>query len=304
MNWNWDHLRYFLALADAGSLSLAATELGVSHTTVMRRVRSLESELETHLFDHTNQGHTLTPAGEQLHYEVKKMSLNVDNISRQVSGVDQRIEGPVVITTTDTLGFFIMPGLIRELASTYPELSIRLRVSNSLSDISNRDADIALRTGLEPPPQLVGRRIATMDFSVCASRDYVATHKLKKFPVNNSEHQFIVYDKDIAGTALGDWLNAKVSDGAGKVTANAPLTAYHLCCAGVGIAALPTYLIESNDDLVRLPANESIASNGVWLLSHVDLRDTVRIRLVKQFILEYFERNCTPNIGLRCEVLQ
>lgn len=299
MNWNWDHLRFFLALANAGSLTSAAKELGVSHTTVLRRIRSMESELETHLFDHTTQGHVLTPAGEKLHHEVKKMKTAVDDIARQVSGMDQRIEGPVVITTTDTLGYIFAPGLVNALVQRYPQLSIVLRISNNLADISNREADIALRTGLAPPEQLVGRKIASLKFSACASSRYVKEHKLDSFPKSTSEHRFIGFERELKGTPFCDWLDSKLAPNANRVTASGLLTAYHLCSADVGITVLPTYLVESSDDLVELATDEEIAVNGLWLLSHVDLRDTLRIRLVKQFVIEYFDKQYTSEMTLR-----
>ncbi|MBX2885013.1 MAG: LysR family transcriptional regulator [Granulosicoccus sp.] len=286
MNWNWDHLRFFLSLADAGSLSRAAKILGVSHTTVLRRVRAIESELETHLFDHTSTGHKLTPAGQSLYEEVKKMKLAMDNIARQIGGVDQLIEGPVVITTTDTLGHHFLPPVICDLCEQYPELDITLRISNQMSDMPNREADIALRTCVSPPPQLIGRKVGTIHFTACASADYASRHQLDGFPESTADHRFIVLDSGFTETPFFHWLDEQREETTSTVIANGLLTAYRLCAAGAGITVLPTYLVDSDPSLQALEGQSEIASNDLWLLSHVDLRDTARIRLVKRFLYD------------------
>lgn len=290
MNWNWDHLRYFLALANAGSLSQAARDLGVSHTTVLRRVRSIEKELETHLFDHTGQGHKLTAAGESLYAEVQKMQLAVNDIARKISGADQEIEGPVSVTTTDTLGYYILPPIINRLYQRYPQLSITLAASNQMTDIDNREADIALRTCTEPPPNLVGRKIGTIRFVACASRSYIDSHQLTGFPQKTAGHNFIVLDKKFIEAPFYKWLNGKLDLQSGRITAGGMLTAYALCTVGAGIAVLPDYLIHNNNTLQELPTNDEVANNDLWLLSHVDLRNTVRIKLVKNFLFEELSR--------------
>lgn len=286
MNWNWDHLRFFLSLAEAGSLSQAAKTLGVSHTTVLRRVRAVESELETHLFDHTSVGHTLTPAGQSLYEEVKKMKLAMDDIVRRVGGVDQRIEGPVVVTTTDTLGHYILPRVIADLSHCYPDLEVTLRITNTLSDMPNREADIALRTCVTPPPQLIGRKVGSIDFTACASVDYASKHSLTVFPAEIKSHRFILLDSSFGDTPFYQWLEAQRDVESNVVIANGLLTASRLCEAGAGITVLPTYLVDGNPSLVPLDVKGTIASNDLWLLSHIDLRDAARIRLVKRFLYD------------------
>jgi DNA-binding transcriptional LysR family regulator len=290
LNWNWDHLRYFLALADAGSLSEAARQLDVSHTTVLRRVRAIEQSLETHLFDHTSQGHQLTPAGQSLHTEVQKMKLAVDDIARQISGVDQQIAGPVSITTTDTLGCYVMPDIIARLQRRYPELSISLRVANQISDLHNREADIAVRTCAEPPAELVGRKIATLNFVPCAARSYLDENGIRVFPVTGGKPQYVVLDKHFQHAPYSVWLAERIDQKSPTVIADGLLTACRLCVAGAGIAVLPEYLLRYNRELVQLDTAEPVVSNDLWILSHVDLRDTLRIRLVKRFLLEQLQQ--------------
>lgn len=294
MNWNWDHLRFFLALAKAGSLSQAARDLGVSHTTVLRRVKAIEHELETHLFDHTGQGHKMTPAGESLYAEVNKMERAVNDIARKISGVDQEIKGPVSITTTDTLGFFVMPRIITQLQAQHPQLQVSLIAANKMSDIDNREADIALRTCLAPPDNLVGRRLGSINFYACASRSYTDKHALTRFPHDTNKHHFIVLDESFNQAPFSQWLHDRLHTGTARTVANGMLTAYRLCEAGAGIAVLPDYLINQNKSLIPLPqdtsdSSDSVFNNDVWLLSHIDLRQSARIRLVKNYLFEQLQ---------------
>jgi len=286
MSWNWDHLRFFLALADRGTLTLAARELEVSHTTVLRRIKSLEHDMRAQLFDHHASGYSLTKAGDTLYTEALKMKHAIDSISRDVVGQDEQIGGDVVITTTDTLGFQIFPQLLIELQQSYPELHVTLDVINSMADISKREADIAVRTCLEPPENLIGRRLGTLRFSACASADYAERHALTAFPSDVSIHHFIVLGTEYRDVPFYQWLDSKLTDNAAKTTVSGFIYAYALCKAGLGITVLPTYLIDDDDDLVSLPDDASMPDNDLWMLSHVDLRDNVRVRMVRNFLYE------------------
>lgn len=290
MNWNWDHLRFFLALADKRSLSDAARDLEVSHTTVLRRVKSIEQALETHLFDHTSSGYRLTPAGEALYGEVQKMKTAVDDISRRISGVDQQIGGPIVITTTDTLGCVFLPDLIRQMSEQYPELEVTLLVGTQISDMDNREADIAIRTCEIPPPHLVGRKLGQVQFYACSSAKYASAHKLTAFPENLEQHRLIQLDTTFSETPFHRWLAPHCGVAGSVVTANGLLTAYRLCAADVGITVLPSYLVDDDPALVRLESEALISAADIWLLSHADLRDTARVRLVKRFLFDAFDK--------------
>lgn len=284
MNWNWDHLRFFLALADHGTLSLAARELDVSHTTVLRRVRIFEQQLQTHLFDHTPNGYCLTAAGDALYVEAIKMKSAIDGISREISGDDARLEGSVVITATDTLGLHVLPPLLRELQILYPGLALTLNVANRLSDIGNREADIALRTGSEPPAGLIGREICNLRFVACASRDYVERTGIDRFPDDTRSHAFVQLDESYRNLAFHRHLAALVDSRATCTTASGFIYALALCRAGIGITCLPSYLATGDNGLVVLPMPSDIETNPLWILSHADLRDSARVRVVRQFL--------------------
>jgi len=203
--WNWDHLRYFLALANNGTLLAAGRELNVSHTTVSRRIKAFESSLQTRLFEHSSTGYRLTDTGLDLLGQATQLKPSLDTVSRSIGGSDAEIAGNVMITTTDSIAFHLMPPLLKELTDRYPDLRISLFMGSQESNVQNREADIAIRTCKEPPDTLIGRRIGFVKFSACASSLYLQQHGIAQFPDHTAGHQFIFLDKSFSDTPFYDW---------------------------------------------------------------------------------------------------
>ena len=285
MDWNWDHLRFFLALARHGTLTNAAQGLNVSHTTVLRRIKAFENELGTHLFEKTPDGYQLTNSGESLFSEVRSMELAVSTISRRIVGADQRIEGEVAITTTDTIGYTLLPEILARLSATYPALRIRLRISNDLDDMARRVADIAIRAGKNPPPSLVGTPLGKLTFVPCAARSYLDSRPTNGFPKSTRIHRFIKLDETYDDYPFQKWLLGQLAPGDDVCTVNGLMAAYTMCRAGNGIAMLPRYMADDKD-VVKLPSGDPPIANDIWVLTHEDQRNTARIRAAKDFISE------------------
>ena len=283
MSWSWDHIRFFLALAEHGTLSSAAKSLNVSHSTVQRRVRSFEEELQAHLFDHANQGYTLTAAGESLYAEALKMRVTMETISREITGADKKIEGDVSITSTDSLSSSVIPTIVANIKADYPSLKFIVRTENSLSNISHRESDIAIRTGLQPPENLIGRKVGEIRFAMAASPAYLQSHKISAFPDEVDDHSFVLMNENFAHTTFFQWLDNRLHSKACDVTQTTSLVAAAaLAKAGIGMALLPRYMIDQEEQLIELEVDDDLPKTDLWVLSHVDLRDVEKIRVVRQ----------------------
>jgi DNA-binding transcriptional LysR family regulator len=286
LNWNWDHLRYFLALAEHGTLSAAAKSLDVSHSTVLRRIKAFEEQLQSQFFDHTTSGYHLTTAGKILHAEAKKMQGTLSALSREISGTDNQLEGEVVITTTDTLARYVLPKLMAKLSRRYEGIRFSLYMANQLSDISNREADIAIRTCKQPPDNLIGRKVGELKFILVASRSYIKKHKLTQFPKELASQSFIVLNESYSSVPIYQWFN-KCINGQGKSTkVNNFLCAAALAREGMGICVLPSYMLAKEPTLVKLPIKQRLTRNDLWVLSHPDLRDNGKVRVIRQFLYD------------------
>ena len=289
MKYNWDNIRFFLALAENRTLSGAGKELGVSHSTVQRRINAFEQELNTQLFNRTDSGYIKTAAGDALYREATHVQSTLHAISRQISDADDLVSGEVVITSTDTLSYFLLPKIVEACNRQYPELTIYLEMTNSLSNLQNLQADIAVRTCEDPPVNLIGRKVGSIEFAVCASKEYIKAHNLKQFPKHTSDYHFVMLDTSYAEARFYRWLDERV-DSQSKVTVtNAMLSAAGLCDAGLGLCMLPTYLLKSFSELQVVPYDGEQVTVDLWILSHRDLRDTARVRAVRQLLYDHLK---------------
>jgi len=153
----WDDLRIVLAVSREGTLSGAARRLGVTHSTVFRRLGAIEEQIGVRLFERFRDGYVPTPAGETTAETAARLEDEVLTLERRLSGQDLRPSGVVRITTTDTLGTILMRHL-QAMRALHPGIQFEVVISNAMANLTRREAEIAIRPTLEPPESLVGRR--------------------------------------------------------------------------------------------------------------------------------------------------
>lgn len=285
-HWNWDHIRFFLALAEHGTLSAAGRELAVSHSTVLRRVRAFEASLQTSLFETTSAGYQLNNSGQELHAQAIQMKFALEAVARDIAGSDGVLAGEIVIATTDSLSYFLLPKILRELSELHKDLTFKIVMGSQLSKIEDREVDIAVRTCKTPPDNLIGRKIGNLRFTACASPDYIQQHELTSFPATTDGHRYILLDDSFRGVPFHDWMTNIIGLHANVLEVNNFLLASAMCQAGLGITVLPSYMVDAEPLLQSLPTKEPIDNNTLWILCHSNLRDTERIRRVRRFIFE------------------
>ncbi|MEM7252819.1 MAG: LysR family transcriptional regulator [Pseudomonadota bacterium] len=286
MNWSWDNLRFFLSLARHTTLTHAASELGVSHTTVLRRIKAFEVELGTHLFEKTPSGYQLTSQGQQLLSEAENMESAMSSISRRIVGADQRLAGQVTITTTDTIGYALIPPVLHRLQLEHPQLELHLRINTSIDDMSRRIADIAVRTGNNPPDSLVGSRLGKVRFVACASRRYCERFGISSFPSDLRGHRFVLLDESFDKRPFQRWIRDQLPPDAPVTIVNGPYGASRLCRESLGIALVPNYLVLQDEELVLLEGDQPELMVDLWVLTHEDFRNTARIRVTRDRLAE------------------
>lgn len=283
---DWENFKYFIYLARLKTLQRAAKELAVSHTTVFRRVRTFEEELGTKLFEHVGKGYVLTPVGEELFKKLQNVEEELLVISRQLEGMDQRVSGRVVIATSDTLGFTVMPELIFRMKKQFSELTIELKASGVNLSMAHREADIAIRHTNSPPEGLIGRKIGRTQFSLMASPKYARFAQLD-FEKNPSGHTYIALNKEWRGFAHQKWLFERLEGASVEIhEADSVLSMARLCDSGLGIALLPSYLPDHFTRLREVFKPKEDVSTDVWLLYHRDLMKSAKVRVCADFLYE------------------
>ncbi|KWV58365.1 hypothetical protein AS156_34810 [Bradyrhizobium macuxiense] len=277
---DWNDLRLVLAVTREGSLSGAARRLGVTHSTVFRRLGAIEAAIGTRLFERYRDGYAPTPAGEIAAASAARLEDEVLALERKLAGQDLRPSGPVRITTTDTLGAILMrhlPGL----RAAYSEIEPEITISNTMANLTRREAEIAIRPTPAPPELLVGRRVADIAHAIYGSRAYFGRRNDKDL----SAHDWIGLDDALAGTVIAGWLRENLRAARITCRVDALPALRDAAVAGLGLALLPCYVGDLAPGLRRVtPKTPAEPRSALWLLTHDDLKRTARIRATLDFL--------------------
>lgn len=279
----WDDLKFFLALYRAGNVRRAAALLSVSHSTVARRFEQFEAELGVKLLERVGSGYALTAAGDEVLDAAERVEATMDGVSRRLVGQDKKLAGPVRITMVDMFAtHLLMPSLVR-FSNDYPEIDLDIQLSYESLDLRKGEADIALRLTARPPDYLLGRKVGTVSYAGYASKDYVANHNLDDpleanwIGIGGAER----FPRWVVNSGLAH-LPARGS--IASVTAQVQATR-----DGMGVGFLPCFIGDASVDLVRVDYQENFDTHDVWLLRHPDTRETARMRVFSDFMVNEFQ---------------
>ncbi len=270
---NWDDLRIFLALARAGTLSGAARQLGLHHTTAYRRVLAMEQQSGVQLFERAGLGYALTQAGETLFVHAQRVEEELYAASRSLVGHDQNPSGIIRVTTVYSLLDVLLP-CIESLQSECPALRVDLDVSPMARDLERREADVALRPTDGPPGKAVGRRIAHVRWAIFR-KARLGRGKLQGL-------QPLEYSADLAQlSALVSYKRLRL--GGARLSLSSVPAMREAILAGQGFGPLPCYYAECDPRLARHSPGDACdpdlaTDSELWLLIHGDLRTSARIR--------------------------
>ncbi|MEL7450626.1 MAG: LysR family transcriptional regulator [Pseudomonadota bacterium] len=288
---NWDDFRFFLALAKAGNMSAAAEALNVSQPTIGRRIRELESRLDARLFERTAEGYVLTAAGEEIRELARQMEAEALAIERRVQGSDTRPRGRVCVALTEGLASHWLVHRLDDFKAQCPDVELELAIGIPASDLMRREADIALRMGEPGSEQLVGRKLGQVSFGLYGSEAYFDRRGEPRTLSALSRHDIIESERDI-----GNLVQARVLRKAAR-GANVSLRCDHVgtqmeaASRGLGLVALATYMTRGAPGLRRVLAKAFDVKLDLWLLTHRDVREAARVRVVMDFIAAELRRD-------------
>jgi DNA-binding transcriptional LysR family regulator len=278
---SWDDFRYVKAIADTRSLGGAAQELSVNHSTVFRRLAQIEKGLGSRLFERSRGGYALTPCGEEMVRLAERMGEDIVSFERQVTGHDLRPSGELRVTTNDTALIYLMTDVFAGFRRAYPEISLDVVVANQALNLSKRDADVAIRATDRPPETLIGRRLASIAWAVFAAADKAR----ENFdPVSDGRAaDWIGFGDNLANLKAAKWLKEHAAPGRIVYRINTVLGLAEATAAGMGYGLLPCFIAGSLPGLTRLTPPIADVVDGLWLLTHADLRQTARVRAFMDF---------------------
>jgi len=277
----WNDLRLILAVAAEGSLSAAGRRLGVSHATVFRRLGRVEEQLGVKMFERSNAGYVPTSAGEEIAAVARRVEAEIVGVERRVAGRDVRPSGTVRVTTTDTLLEGVLSPQFATFRNIYPDISIEVAISNEVLNLSRREADVALRPCSVPPDALAGERLGIIAQAVYGHERLVSSDRTAP---SLAAFDWIGPGERMPYPALAKWMRAHGLDDRCRYRFDTIQGMYIAARNAAGLAVLPCYLGDDTRDLVRLSEPLPEVATDLWLLSHADMRRSVRIRTFLQFM--------------------
>ena len=294
----WSALRDVVAVAETGSLSAAARRIGSSQPTIGRRIEKLEQQLNTLLFNRTSKGLQLTAVGEQILAYARNMAENASAIERIASGADQKLEGVVRLTMTDQMGNYWLPTKLPEFHARYPGLRLEIVVENRTLDLFKREADIAVRFARPQQLDLVVRKSIDYHYGLYASKDYLDKFGRPQSLKDLQNHHFISYDETIFSNAALKRLEAMIGEQniLQRYTSNAGIIS--ALTQDLGLSVVGCYFADREACLERLMPKHFDYAFNAWVITHVDLFKSARIKAVFDFLVEKLAEDAEACSGL------
>lgn len=282
---DWSLLRSFLAVAEAGSLAGAARELGLGQPTLGRHLDALESQLGLVLFERTRQGTLPTEAALSLLPAVRAMQSEASRISRLAVGRSVELAGPVRLTASRMVSCFFLPPMVVDLRRAHPEVEIEIVASDEVQNLITRDADIAVRMVRPEQSDLIARRVNHMALGAFAAPCYLDRRGVPQDVEDLMNHDLLGFDR-----------NPSIVDGVRKMgfkgvhrrsfpwRTDDQLAYLALVRAGAGIGFIARPVARAVGGLREVVPELGLEPLPMWLVSHRELRSSVRIQRVMEHL--------------------
>jgi DNA-binding transcriptional LysR family regulator len=285
---DWDKLRIFHAVADAGSLTHAGDTLHLSQSAVSRQIRGLEESLNVTLFHRHARGLILTEQGELLFDATKAMTRRLDTAAARIKDSEDEVFGELRVTTTIGFGTLWLAPRMGQLYKHYPNLRIDLMLEERVLDLPMREADIAIRMKEPSQADLIRRRLMDVNIRFYASPDYLAQHGTPQTPEDMNKHRLICQNPSAPQVSAGaGWMAPFLArNESSLLTVNNYFGILQAVRAGLGIGALPDYLTADFPELVNVLPEEGSATVPVYLAYPEELRHSKRIAVFRDFVVD------------------
>lgn len=266
---NWDDMRLFLAVARSGSISGAAKQLGVQHSTISRRIRQFELTLSARLIKRKKGGYELTSAGECVKQAATKIEREVLAVDGALLGKDTHLTGPLRVTAINNMASSVLMPMFADFSNKHPQVTLQVIVSNLDASLAQRDADVAIRLTNSPPDTLIGKRIVTVASTIYGSHSYI--EKLRK---QNMEPNWIGVD---CCRSHKTWTKQASNEQSHNIICDDTLLTLAAIKADLGVSILPCFMGDAEPQLERFCEPNPAYDLGLWILLHPDLRRTARV---------------------------
>lgn len=285
-DFDWNHLRSFLAVARCGRLTTAAARLSSDHTTLSRRIAKLEQMLDARLFDRSPEGYALTEQGAELRKIAEEMERLTDAAVERVGGASGKIVGTVRIGCPDGFGSYFLAGRLHELTDTHPGLNVQLVTGPAAYSLSKREVDVAIAVSAPSEGRLVTCKLTDYTLGLFASEQYLEDRPQIKTRADLLSHKFVGYIGDLVSFEELNYRDQIDKDLVSSLESSSIFTQLRATVGGAGICVLPSFIVHRESALVPVLAEEVCLTRSFWMIVHEDLKNVAKVRAVISFIKE------------------
>ena len=288
---DWDKLRVFHAVAEAGSFTHAGETLNLSQSAVSRQISALEESLGVPLFHRHARGLILTEQGELLHRTARDVFAKLSMTEAMLTESREHPKGPLRVTTTVAFGSTWLAPRINEFLSIYPDIQLTLLIDDNELDLAMREADIAIRMNTPRQPDLIQRHLMSVHFHLYAHQNYLKKRGVPKTAADLDGHDIIAYPPDVRAPINNvNWI-MEVGEPAPNarrpiLQVNSIYAIYRAVESGLGIAALPDFLVDGTKELTRVLPDMDGPKVDAYFVYAEELRHSKRIAVFRDFLVK------------------
>ena len=287
---DWDKLRIFHTVATAQSFTRAGEALNLSQSAISRQISALEESLQVELFHRHARGLLLTEQGDILFRTVSDILTRLSAAENALLESKERPRGPLKITAPVAIGTTWLTPHMREFAESYPEILVTMLVDDRELDLTMREADVAIRLFPAKHPDLIQKKLTTLNNSLYASNEYLRNHGVPAKPQDLQNHQLITFGEDVRlPFAEVNWIlkagattleNRKI-----YFKINSLIGMLKAVESGIGIAGLPDYMAQGLPGVARVLPELTGPATDVYFIYSLELRNSKRIKVFRDFLI-------------------
>lgn len=280
---NWDNLRYVLMVANQGSISAAARELGVNRSTVLRRIEQFQDDLNCRIFNRSVNGYALTAEAEKMIDAAREVEATLFDMQRQLEGAEMRLEGKLRVTTTDSFMVGLLGEPLARFRDRHPHIVLELVITNRILNLARHDADIAIRPAQVPEAGFISHQLCEVPF-------YIYRHQSSAITKNWQADDWIGVTDALLASPVGGWFDQHLNPDRIVIRCDSLVSARTCAEAGMGLVLLPEALGDASPNLQKLEDTSAQLQTGLWLLTHPDLVRSARVNAFVEHLSETLGR--------------
>ena len=273
-------------VAKTGSLSAAARELALTQPTIGRHIDLLERDLNFALFVRSRDGMSLTDAGTNLVCAADNMVESAAGFERVALGLDEDVSGVVRVSVNEIFGVLILPRILPTFMESHPGIDLEVVVSNSVANLLQRDADVAIRMFRPTQNDLVARKIKELPLGFFAHQDYLEKHGAPRSIAELIQHRLIGFDRDTAMVDAARALDIALQPSDFALRTDSILAQIEAIKSGLGIGVTHIGLATEWDRVAQVLKSQKLPPLDLWIACHSDVRYNKRVRLVMDFFAQ------------------